>query len=564
MALTLDFKDGIDLPFWRQVAPRTTTGGATAWGSGEVTSWDNRSRKYAHPKIFLFSLGSSLMSYSPITDGWTNEINPGMSGTFGTGADCVFVPSQGFNGCRVGTGSTTTKIVLDAASPLQNSASVNENQFADRGDGLGFLVRIINKTTGRIEERRIIGNTNGTAPTLYLDQALSSAPNAGDPIEFLAGRVYMLTTGVATSGMFKYYDVLTGVTNTTALSVTNLPTISSTNNTLLPLDESHVPYNRYPGEGFVVGTSTYDIGTTTPTDYTKKCLLATATTVSSITGQATSGDASVLANEYRNFQIRIVEDTITPAAVGQRRKITSHSAGPSAVYNLFSSWTTTPSANCKFVIENDNDKMLLFVSSNTTTYNYNHGTNAWDTSTWATRTTAQQIGFNYQAYGLDVANDTTGKLVRNSHIISPRGNASFIFDILDIAGNSTGSWSSKTIPNAIPSFLSTSAPNNSWVYVPNANQGRYVYIMIPASVAGTGSTYVQRFDLFTKNLQPYTSIPTTYGGYTATGSTTSYGSSPNKAGLYLHVDSSGSVLAAIYFARLNSSTNDWYQLLITK
>lgn len=563
MALTLDFKDGIDLPFWRQVTPRITTGNTVNWLIGETTSWDNRSRKYAHPKIFLFSALTSLMSYSPITDGWINEISPNLAGSFGNGCDCVFVPSQGFHACTVGAGSTTTKVVL-GATVLQNSASVNENQFADRGDGLGFLVRIVNKVSGRIEERRIIGNTSGTTPTLYLDQALTSAPNSGDVIEFLAGRVYMLSTGAATSGMFKYYDVLTGVINTTALSVTNLPSIPTATNILLPLDESHVPYNRYPGEGFVVGASTYDTGTTTPTDYTKKCLLATATGANTITGQATSGDASVLANEYRNFQIRIVEDTTTPAAVGQRRKISSHLAGPSAVYTLASNWTTTPSATCRFVIENDNDKMLFFVSSNNTIYNYNHAANTWDTSTWAARTTAQTIGFNYQAYGLDVANDTTGKSVRNSHIISPRGAGSYAFDVLDIAGGTTGSWiSGKTIPSAAASFLPNGSPTNSWVYVPNANQGRYVYIMAPSGATGSGPTYVLKFDLFTKTLQPYATIPSTYGYATAT-TTNSGGNGPNKAGLYLHVDSSGSVLATIYFGRLNSQTNDWYQLLITK
>lgn len=38
------------------------------------------------------------------------------------------------------------------------------------------------------------------------------------------------------------------------------------------------------------------------------------------------GDSLILANEYRNFQIRIVQDLTNPTAVGQRRIIASHTA----------------------------------------------------------------------------------------------------------------------------------------------------------------------------------------------------------------------------------------------
>ena len=70
-------------------------------------------------------------------------------------------------------------------------------------------------------------------------------------------------------------------------------------------------YDTDPGKGF------FDV------------LTATATGATSITGTVAGADAAVLLNEYRNFQIRIVEDTVTPTAVGQRRNITSHTAGAS-------------------------------------------------------------------------------------------------------------------------------------------------------------------------------------------------------------------------------------------
>ena len=72
----------------------------------------------------------------------------------------------------------------------------------------------------------------------------------------------------------------------------------------------------------VLGTYQYDASGSTG----RLALSATAIGASSITGQATGGDATLLANEYRNFQIRVVADLTNKTAVGQRRIITSHTA----------------------------------------------------------------------------------------------------------------------------------------------------------------------------------------------------------------------------------------------
>ncbi|WP_230679166.1 hypothetical protein, partial [Streptococcus pneumoniae] len=79
-----------------------------------------------------------------------------------------------------------------------------------------------------------------------------------------------------------------------------------TDSAFVALDEQYVPYNHLPGEGFVRGTFAHDTG--------RVSLAATATAAGTITGQSVGGDLAVLANEYRNFQIRIVQDTVTPAA----------------------------------------------------------------------------------------------------------------------------------------------------------------------------------------------------------------------------------------------------------
>ena len=130
------------------------------------------------------------------------------------------------------------------------------------------------------------------------------------------------------------------------LSTTGLPATIATDSAMLVLDEQYTPYNMRPGEGMVKGAFLYDTG-----HVSRYALVATASGASSLTGQATLGDSVVAANEYRNFQIRIVQDTVTPAAVGQRRIIASHTAGPSPMYTLGTAWTTTPSSSAKYVIE---------------------------------------------------------------------------------------------------------------------------------------------------------------------------------------------------------------------
>jgi hypothetical protein len=117
-------------------------------------------------------------------------------------------------------------------------------------------------------------------------------------------------------------------------------------------------------------------------------LTATAATASVITGQAASGHAAVLANEYRKFQIRILQDTVNPTAVGQRRNIASHTAGSSAVYTASRNWTVTPSSRAVFVIENNGDRILLWYAANTSTFTYNITANAWDTATFGSRPAA--------------------------------------------------------------------------------------------------------------------------------------------------------------------------------
>ena len=115
-------------------------------------------------------------------------------------------------------------------------------------------------------------------------------------------------------------------------------------------------------------------------------------------------ERALATNEYRNFQVRIVTDATTPTAVGQRRRISSHTSGATGVFTV-AAWAVTPSSNATFVIEND-DKILLFTNQ-TTVYGCNITANTWDTSTWAAATAARGAGTVCdQAFGIvpDAAN----------------------------------------------------------------------------------------------------------------------------------------------------------------
>lgn len=424
MATTFSFKDIIDLPDWRPLAVAPNASAA-----GGALACDLRTTEDRDPRIFQLASASALNDYSSKNDGWGLVVNPVLTGTFGAGATAVMAPQRGPRG-TLAAGSTPTSVVLSTALP----GSVGLNQLANRGDGTkGYKIRIIGNSagsSGKVEERYIVANTSGTTPTLTLDSPLSFTPALGDAYEILSGRVYMLSAGVLAAGSWKAYDIATN-TVLANLSITNLPATVNTDSSMVVLDELYCPNT--PGQGFLLGSGT------------NSALTATASGATSLTGQAAGGDAGVVANEYRNFQIRIVQDTITPTAVGQRRKITSHTGGPSPVYTV-PAWTVTPSATAQYVIENTNE-MLLWTTAQTNTYTYaqdaisgGQAADTWSTATYAARGAAMGAGcMSFQPFSIAL---DTSKNRRYSHVFSFRGGNVASLDLFDLAGAATGSWSS--------------------------------------------------------------------------------------------------------------------------
>ncbi|CAB4185116.1 hypothetical protein UFOVP1492_115 [uncultured Caudovirales phage] len=536
----------LDQPMWRPVAtqPNITLGQNNGpVGSGVYS--DLRSRDYGDPNLWCtaFTTANSLV-YNKVTNAWTTYTFTTPFGGTASGMFAQFVPSQGPSG-TLAAGSTSTIVNISTAFP----AAVIANALSNRGDGLGYIIRIIGNasgSSGKICERRIIANTSGTTPSITLDAALDFTPATGDRYELLSGSWYIMTTGA--SKEFRRYDVATDFMSA-ALSLTNLPgTIGAAYNDLVTLDEAYVPYNHYPGEGMVRGASTYDTGT----DYIKFCLTATATAAGTITGQVTGGDSGVLVNQFRNYQIRIVQDTAIPTAVGQRRRITSHTVGASPIYTLASNWTVTPSATAMYVIEQDNDK-LIYLTNSTVVYNYNITSGLWDTTTWAARGTAPTGGLgSVMAFGLAYSNVAAN--TRSSCLFSYRGigTGNNPIDVLDISGAATGSWSSFTTITSVTQLLGP-ATGGGCVYDPITNEGKYVYFSGPYTNNGYLVPFF-RLNLRTKTVNPYAPA-SIVAGQTAD-------QANNKLGIGFSYISGSEVYSFLYFRAPQNATGTFYQLPI--
>lgn len=499
------FKNVIDRQKWVQVAP---TPNAHAAGMGIAA--DLRNDLSRNPFIYQLTSATVLNRYSITQKAWEFAVSPALTGTFGAGAGCVFAPSLGLTGA-IAAGASTTSVPTSTVI-----TAIGANMLANRGGSgqYGFRIRIIGSalgSSGKTEERWIVANTLGTTPTFTLDSALSFTPISGDRYEVLAGRVFCLSAGLLAAGSFKSFEVATNTVSGN-LSITGLPATVSTDFSSVALDEQYVPFDRKPGEGFVVGAGTYSGGGLL-------CLTATATAASTITGQAAAGDSAVLANEYRNFQIRIVEDTATPTAVGQRRIIASHTGGASPVYTLGAAWTVTPSATAKFVIEAPN-QIILFSTATTTTYVYNYsgasmtnGTttiaaDAWSTTYYGVRGGAMGAGCTTLAsFGIQ---SDDGHNARHSFIYSFRGGNTSTLDVLDIAGGTTGAWSNAVVYDGARALTTGTCGK----YAPTDQEGRYGYLNIYTASA---INQLFRFDVKNRVLSAVTPTDWIQAGTAAAG-----------------------------------------------
>lgn len=503
--MTNNFKKVIDRQKWVQVSPLPTVHAA----GGSICS-DLRNTVARNPFVYQLASATVLNRFNIITKGSGFVVSPALGGTFGAGAAAEFAPSDNIRG-SIGAGCTTTSIVTTTAI-----TAVGINMLANRGGSgdYGFKVRIIGSSaggSGKTEERWITGNTGGTTPTLLLDSALSFTPASGDKYEILSGTVLMLSAGTIAATSFRGLEV---AANTLANhGTTNLPT-PATDSNMIALDEQYVPLDALPGEGMIASqTGTYNGGAL-------KCCVATAAAAGTLTGQATGGDAAVAANRYRNFQIRIVEDTGTPTAVGQRGIIASHTGpGASPVYTMGANWTVTPSATAKYVIELPN-LLLLRTAANAVVYTYNYnpftvnnGTNniaadAWHVTYFQNAPAVCGAGnLMFPSWGIrpDAANNA-----KQSFVFNFRGNGAATVDVLDIAGAINGSWETAAVIDG-GQLITT---GTCGCYAPFDEEGKFGYLNFYTASA---TNQIFRFDVKNRVMSPYTSTDWLQAGTAAVG-----------------------------------------------
>ena len=524
---------------WRQVF-----GPPNAHAAAVCLASDMRSGLSRNPFVYQLASATVLNRFNIVSKGWNLVQSPALAGTFGVGAAIAFAPSLGLVG-TIAAGATTSKVTLSTALPT----AVGLNMLANRGGSgeYGFKIRIIDTTAGKTEERYITGNTAGTTPVINVLSPFSFTPATGARYEIIAGRVLMLNAGTTASNIWRTYEVASN-TLSTGLSTTGLPATIATDSSIMVLDEQYTPYNMAPGEGMVLGTYVYDTGVEA-----RHALAATAAAASTITGQAALGDATVAANEYRNFQIRIVQDTVTPTAVGQRRIIASHTAGPSPVYTLGTAWTVTPSSSAKYVIELPN-LALLRSSATTTVYTYNYGdatvnngTNsiasaAWSTAYFGAAGAANALGGMWApSFGIQ---PDTDRNARHSHCHFFRG-ASATVDTLDIAGSITGTWTSGiTIDGAV-----TLTTGTSGAYSPFDNEGRMFYMNIYTNSA---VNQIFRFDVKNRVLSPFTPTDFIQSGQPAGG---------NRMAAYCAVDTTQNYDVVLLLSHLSTVSQELVPLV---
>ena len=485
------FKKVIDRLMWAQVAPAPNASAAATSVASDLRSGLSR-----NPFVYNLVSATVLNRFNIVTKAWSFVQSPALAGTFGAGSAMAFAPSLGLVG-TIAAGATISSVTLTTALPT----AVGLNMLANRGGSgeYGYKLRITDPVAGKTEERYIVGNSAGTTPAIQVLSAFTFTPSTGSRYEIVAGRVFMLGAGAIAANVWRSFEVASN-TLSTGLSTTNLPATVAADSDIMVLDEQYTPYNCTPGEGMIKGTFLYDTGVET-----RYALAAIAAGASTLTGQATNGDSGVVANEYRNFQLRIVQDTVNPTAVGQRRVIASHTAGPSPVYTTGTAWTVTPSTSAKYVIELPN--LLLMRSSSTTsvyTYNYadatvNNGTNSIASNAWS---------ITY--FGAAPAVNAAGGMWAPSWGIQPdparNARQSFCYffrgtvvtlDVLDIAGSITGTWTGAVTYDGSVALTVGSCGG----YAPFENEGRMFYMNIYLASA---VNQMYRLDVQNRVLSPFT------------------------------------------------------------
>lgn len=434
--------------------------------------------------------------YDHAQDGFMQIPSGALAGTFGAGACGAYSPwsiTYTANG-----GSTTTATVAAATHNINALVEGETIEFIASGVNNGLRRKITN----------VRNNAGAGTITLTFDRAVATAVLNTHTFRISSGRFFVMSAGTTAAGSWKTFDIATMAWQAN-LSITGLPaswatdgkavstakmanvedngTASAGSTTTLTDSTKAWTVDAYKNHWVLIVDGTGEgqmvkIISNTATVLTFAALATglDATSVYQISGSkpafasglATAGGGSTLtngakswtANQWTNYQIRIISGT----GVGQTRTIASNTG---TVITTSAAWSVNPDATSVYVIEGNEDYIYLLGNNAVTMYRYSISANTWTTmAPTVARGAAPGLGMAVdwvsETGNSDWANESD--IQDGRYIYSMRGGAGALIDRFDIAGGTAGAgaWTAITYIGT-ETFTTGSSAFGS---------GRYLYI----------------------------------------------------------------------------------------
>lgn len=441
MTTTVNLRPILDLKSWELLTP---TPAAFSAGASFTASRRVRTGLPASPDTtetaptvgFLHAGSSSHWLYNVEQDAYMAITGGAVGGSNVAGTAVTYHPSGPTGTASAGAASTIT-----TATNVQS-------------DLAGRVIRITGGT-GAGQERLIARNTIGANSVITVSSPWSTNPDNTSTYLILSGRFYVFSAG-GTPGL-RYYDLATAAWSA-ALVVTGV-TFTGTDASLVATPGAYA--------AFAAGTATAGAGST-----------------------ITNSGASWTANQWTNFQVRLVSGT----GAGQVRTIASNTG---TELTVSSAWTTTPDATSVYRIEGNDDYLYLIGNGVVTLWRYSISGNTWSTlAPGAARSAAPGAGQTLDwVYGSAHANfNTEAAVVNGRRLYSFRAATSGALDYYDIAANTWTSTVTLRWTEALGTGGGGDYDGGEWIYLrlqgSSSNPRLFRYAPATNTLEGWGSIFV--------------------------------------------------------------------------
>jgi len=394
-------------------------------------------------RIFEVTSVSSIYAYYGQEDAWIQLPGSGLGGTFGAGACGEFHP---YGPSGTATGGTTTTLITNLTI-VRNLRGHKVRLTGGTGAGAELIVK---------------SNTIGANSVITFTTPAGAAISATTTYQLLTGRLWVFVPST-TAPALGCYDWATNAW-VGGRSVTGVATNFGT-------------------EGQLIGTDSLRSGT----------LVSDSAATAGGASTLTDGAKNWTVNALSNLQIRITSGT----GAGQVRTIASNTA---TVITTSAAWTTAPDATSQYVVEGNDDVLLLFGNAAVAVYKYSISGNTWTTITPAVAR-AGTPGAGMTADWIVGVQDADWNLAaapqNGRYVYSFRGAAGNSLDRLDLT---TYTWATFSYGNQGEAFTtgSNSCAVRERIYVQKDSSARLFY-----------------FDVVLNALRPFTTLAYGVGAATA-------------------------------------------------